>query len=263
MAQFEIITRQKEGVIEFNFEDLKRELTIAIEPYTSLVITEDMILEMKKVKAKLNTLQTQINKKRLEEERQFMIPFNVFKGQCKELMEIINPVVVNMDNQLKAFDEQKKAEKMEAITAFFIDQKFRTVSLDQLFDEKWLNATVSDKSWKEQLNGKIETIKAELALLDNFNVEDKELLKSFYLETLDMTGAKARYDAIQARKAKMIEVRVETPEIKENAPIASETATVTENEVLTRTFWVKGTREQIIALGNYMNSQNIEFGKVE
>lgn len=263
MSQFEIITSQTNGVIEFNFEDLKRELTIAIEPYTTLVIAEDKIIEGKKTKAGLNNLKKSINDKKIEVKKGFMSPYEVFESQAKELMAIIDKAVVNLDDQVKAFDESKKAEKAEAITHYFIDQKFRTVSLDQLFDEKWLNATVSDKSWKEQLNGKIETIKADLALLENFNVEDKDLLKSFYLESLDMTSAKSRYDRIQASKA---QVKIDTTQNtqEDNYTVKASVSPQTEpDDLMTRTFWVKGSLNQIIALGEYMNANNIAFGKVE
>lgn len=263
MAQFEIITSQEAGVIKFNFEELKKNLEIAIEPYTSMVITEDKIIEGKKTKAGLNTLKKSINDKKIEIKKVYMQPYEVVEAQMKELMAIIDTGVVNLDGQLKNYEEQKKAEKYELIKQYFNELLFGLVSFDRLFDEKWLNATVTDKQWKGELEAKINDVKSGLQVLENFGVEDKPLLKSLYLETLDMIVAKNRYDSIQASKAKVEAKPTENMAMPESLSKAIVEPENLGAEILTRTFWVKGTLNQIYALGEFMNANRITFGKVE
>lgn len=263
MSQFEIITNQATGAITFNFAELKNQLTEAIFPYTQLVVTEDSIQEGKKTRAKLNGLKKAINDKKIEVKKAFNEPYEVFENQVKELMTIIDKGSQNIDTQVKTFEEMQKQAKLGAIKEFYAELRFDLVSFEQLYDEKWLNATVTEKSWKEQLSGKVETVKVDLALLGNFDVEDKGMLKSFYLETLNMSMAKARYDALEARRAQIKQEPVSTPTPIEIVAESTPQGLQEVEEILTRSFWVKGTKNQIIALGNYMNANNMTFGKVE
>lgn len=269
MSQFEIITNQTKGEITFNFDQLKNQLTEAIIPFANLVVTEDSIQEGKKTRANLNNLKKAINDKKIEIKKEYMKPYEEVESQMKELISIIDTGVTNVDTQVKGFEEMKKQEKFAAIQSYFAELRFDLVSFDRLYDDKWLNATVTEKSWKEQLSGKVETVKADLALLGSFNVADTDLLKSMYLETLNMSVAKERYDAHTARLTKIQEESVQKPRIEvdetQNNAEGNYTVTVTvvDEEILTRTFWVSGTATQIIALGNYMKANGMTFGKVE
>lgn len=263
MSQFEIITSQTSGVIEFNFEELKRNLLIAIEPYASMVVTEDTINEGKKTRANLNNLKKSINDKKIEVKKEFMKPYEEKENQFKELISIIDTGVSNLDGQVKTFEEIKKLEKSEAIKSYFDSLNFGLVPYEKLFDEKWLNVTVKD--WDKQLISKIEKIQADLVLMESFNVEDVTLLKSLYLDVLDLTVAKVRYDGMQARKELVKATMPIQPQTPIETPVIVLESVITKEveEILHRTFWVDGTHKQIVELGQYMNQNGITFGKVE
>ena len=52
--------------IDFNFEEMKAELTEKLTAYNALVVTEDSIRDAKADKAKLNKLRTAVEDKRKE-----------------------------------------------------------------------------------------------------------------------------------------------------------------------------------------------------
>lgn len=177
------------------------------------------------------------------------------------------------DSQVKSFEEREKAEKKQGITDYFNSLNFRLVPLEKLWDEKWLNKGCTEKSWKEQLSGKVEKIKVDLAIISQMEAEDKETLKAMYLDCLDVATAKSQYDVQMERKRQLEEAR-KVDELKRNesvpvnVPIYQKTA---ENvvsggekreELYTRAFRVVCTRQQIIDLGNFMNAHGIKFEKI-
>ena len=59
-------------------------------------------------------------------------------------------------------------------------------------------------------------VNQELSLINNFDVEDKELLKAYYLDTLNLALAKEKYDRNMASRARFVESKVETPQVELN-----------------------------------------------
>ena len=151
----------------------------------------------------------------------------------------------------------------------------RLIPLEKLWENSWLNKTCSEKSWKEQLSAKIEKIKVDLAIIGQMEAEDKETLKAMYLDCLDVSTAKHRYDEQVERKRKLEEARkaaeLRRQEAKPvNVPIYQKPAEMPVSggekveELYTRAFRVVGcTRQQIIDLGNWMNAHGIRFEKIE
>ena len=62
-------------IIDFNFEDMKSELSIKLKQYNALVVTEDSIKSAKDDKAQLNKLRTAIENKRKEIKNQCLAPY--------------------------------------------------------------------------------------------------------------------------------------------------------------------------------------------
>ena len=133
--------------IDFNYEELKAELTSKVSFYETLVYTDDQIKDAKADKANLNKLKRALNDERIRREKEYMQPFNVFKAQINEIIGIIDKPIAVIDEQVKAFDEKRKAEKQKAIEELFATIGFQNfVTLEKIWDPKWLNASVSMKS---------------------------------------------------------------------------------------------------------------------
>lgn len=72
--------------IDFNYEELKAELTSKVSFYETLVYTDDQIKDAKADKANLNKLKRALNDERIRREKEYMQPFNVFKAQINEII---------------------------------------------------------------------------------------------------------------------------------------------------------------------------------
>lgn len=175
--------------IQFNYEELKQELTEKVGMYETMVYTNDQIKEAKADKANLNKLKKALNDERIRREREYMQPFNDFKQKINEIISIIDKPVAVIDKQVKAFDEKKRQEKMEAIKKLYEESEHpEWLKLEQIFNERWLLASVSMRQVQDGMEGWFNEIKQSLDTLSNladFAFEATEVYKS----TLDINKA--------------------------------------------------------------------------
>lgn len=270
----ELQVNQQVGLLDWNFEELNKQLDVELKRFDGLVITEYEIKTGKAMRASLNNLAKAIEAKRREVKKEFCAPYDEFESQTKVLTQKISRVSLGIDAQIKDFEEKEKQAKKQEIVDYFDTLNFRLIPLEKLWENSWLNKTCSEKSWKEQLSGKIEKIKVDLAIIGQMEAEDKETLKAMYLDCLDVSTAKRRYDDQIERKRKLEEAR-KTAELQRkesaqaNVPIYQKPAETPVSggekagELYTRAFRVVGcTKQQIIDLGNWMNAHGIKFEKI-
>lgn len=198
--------------IDFNYTELKQELTEKVKMYETLVYTDDQIKQAKTDKANLNKLKKALNDERIRREKEYMKPFNEFKAQINEIIGIIDKPIAIINKQVKEAEEQKKLEKAHAIEELFEEMtKPEWVKLQAIYNSKWLNATSSMKSIREEIESRLEQINNDLATLSNlpeFGFEATEVYKS----TLDINKAVnegKRLAEIQKRKEEQERLRAE------------------------------------------------------
>lgn len=190
--------------IQFNYEELKQELTEKVSMYETMVYTDDQIKEAKADKANLNKLKKALNDERIRREREYMQPFNDFKSKINEIISIIDKPVAVIDKQVKAFDEKKKLEKFEAIKELFENaaDKPEWLKLEQILSDRWLLASVSMRQVQDGIEGWINEINSNLVILaelPKYSFEATEMYKS----SLDIKKAVSegkRLAEIQKRK---------------------------------------------------------------
>lgn len=175
--------------ISFNYEELKAELTEKVAFYETLVYTDDQVKDAKADRATLNKLKKTLNDERIRREKEYMQPFNEFKAQVNEIIGIIDKPIAVIDKQVKEFEDQKKANKQNAIEELFATIGFQNfVTLEKIWDPKWLNASVSMKSIEEQMRSRMYQIGDDVLTLHNlpeFGFEATEV----YKQTLDINKA--------------------------------------------------------------------------
>lgn len=274
--------------ISFNYEELKAELTEKVAFYETLVYTDDQVKDAKADRATLNKLKKTLNDERIRREKEYMQPFNEFKAQVNEIIGIIDKPIAVIDKQVKEFEDQKKANKQKDIEELFASIGFQSfVTLDKIWDPKWLNASVSMKSIEEQMKAKMYEIGNgvfTLSRLPEFGFEATEVFR----QTLDINKAiseakrmseiaKAKADAEAKKKAaeesRKAEEERKAKEIKEEQtvivptepheqaatpPEPVQSADSTQERMVVR-FEVLLTTEDAYALKEFFKSRSIEF----
>ena len=190
--------------IKWNNEELKAEIAKAVEDYQNLVVTPETEKDCKDTRAKLNKLRTAIEDTRKEMKRRVNEPYAIFEKQVKEVEAPIDQAMQNLDKQLAEIKVMRQEAKRKQIKeAYEKGIAPEWLKLEQIWDEKWLNVSVSMNDIIKSIDEKISHINANLGVIANlpeFAFEAEEL----YKQTLDFKGAveKAKQMSdIQKRKA--------------------------------------------------------------
>lgn len=265
-------------VIEFNFEELKNEITERASTYMNLVYTDNQIQDAKKDRAALNKFVKALSDERIKIKKECMKPYEDFEKKIKELDGIVNKAILNIDSQVKAYDEQKKAEKLEQIQDYWnrVTCPNHPLKLERVMDSKWLNATVSMKSIQEAINGILAKYAEDIATLQKLPEFSFEALE-VYKDTLDlnksifegarlseMAKRKAEEKRLEAeRKAEQERQKAEAEFAKHMNPHVEEPAVVEEKPTEPLKEWISFsallTTEDALALRDFFQSRNIEF----
>jgi len=215
--------------IDWNYEELKAEITEKAKTYETMVYTDDQIKLAKSDKAKLNHLKKALNDERIAREREYMKPFNEFKSQINEIISIIDKPVSIIDKQVKEYDQIKKREKAKKCLEIFeeLNCKYDWLDYSKINNPKWSNATFTLKKVQEEIEGKLTQIENDLNTLSSLEAYSFEAIEE-YKTSLDVGRAIAegqRLVDIQKRKEEMERQKAEQERIqKENERKAQELA---------------------------------------
>lgn len=292
MLELRIISPQENGFvqeIEWNNEELKTAIAKKMEDYKGLVFTEETIADSKKDRADLNKLRGAIDNERKRIKKMCMEPYDKFEKEVKEVLGLVDEQINAIDVQIKEVEQIKREEKRKTVQELFESigfQKF--VTLEMIWDEKWLNASVSLSKVENQMKETMYRIGEDVGTiirLPEFSFEAMEV----YKKTLDLTQAikkgqeladiqKRKEEALARQKAEEERRKAEEAAAgkeSENPEDAADThdapkkaeendyTRVVSEPVMRIDFRVWGTKEQILALRDYMKQNNLKFGKVE
>jgi len=202
-----IISPTEEGYIkeiEFNKEDLKKQLAVKLETYKGMVYSDEQIKIAKGDRADLNKLKKAIEKKRLEVKRQCLAPYVTFEVDVKELLSLIDEPIEEIDIQVKAYEKKVEEEKLIDIEAFYnesIGDLLTILPYTKLFNPKWANVSVNMASIKKEITEDIDKVTKDLDIITGLKSEFETEIKSVYLEELDLTAALSKRTVLEKNKA--------------------------------------------------------------
>lgn len=256
--------------IEWNYEELKAELSQKLEEYKGLVYTEEQIKEAKADRAKLNALATAIDDKRKQIKKQCLQPYEQFEAQIKDLLAVIKEPVALIDSQIKGYEEEKKAKKLEEVKALFeklkdaAGEELEFISFEQVFEDKFLNASLSLKMVETVISNKFNSIKHDIktiAELKDYSFEATEV----YKETLSLNEAleKAKHMVDIAEKKKAEEERKEQE--KEGVALDPQEAEETDADVKREwtAFEAYLSAKEAKMLAAWLKLNNIKIRRIE
>lgn len=288
--------------IDWNYEELKQEITTRANDYKTLVYTDDNIKDSKSDRANLNKFIKVLDTKRKDVKKMMLEPYTEFESQVKELIGIIGEANNNIDSQVKAYEQKKRDEKLVKVQEIYDgifggSDLLSVITWERAFKPTYLNATTTLKSIKTEMTELLERVTNELNIIDNDNGEYQFEMKEAYLKDFNMAEAlsvKQRFEENARRKAEYeakrqaeLEARREREkaeaekianagnlhipkeaEAEHVKAVANDTAQSigiedVKEEVIELAFRVRATASQLEGLKNYLKSNNIEFGPVK
>lgn len=258
--------------IEFNYDEIKSEMEEKVAVYKKMVYTDDQIKDAKADRAELNKMVKMLEDKRKEIKAMCLAPYEKFEVQMKDLVAVVNEPINVIDTQIKAYEDQKKEEKRAEIEAYYATLDFMGVELKQIFDPKWLNASVSINAVHDALEKRSQEIRTDVATLSALPEYAFEAV-DMYHKTLDLRQAIAeatRLKDLDERKKAAEEIKVapkEPEKIAEPEPIIPEDNFMPdfgeikdsrENVV----FKVFATPDEIVKITDFLMVNKIQFDRI-
>ena len=269
-----------------NLAALKAELTPKLDYYNKLVVTADSIKAAKADKAALNKLKTAIEDQRKAIKKQYLEPYTILETQCKEVVALIDAPISAIDKQIKVFEEMDDNNKYKELTdAFEKLEPPEWIKLEDVLNPKWKNKTQKTDALITELTAAVKELVDGIEKISEMYKDEPYLLsiteffkqhKDFSKTAVYAAQMNTAYKKEQAAKAAAEAAAQNT---LQNAP--QDAATVSNESILPQQqtqqetqseqpqklfkgrFEVEGTKEQIIALGNYMKSTGIKFTTIK
>ena len=262
--------------VKWNYEELKGQLVAALESYKGRIYTEETISEAKKDRASLNKLASAIDTRRKEMKARYLAPYEEFEAQAVELTGLVKQQAAEIDAQVKAFDEARRAEKQEHIRTMYaavMGDLAALVPYERLHNPKWLNVTTSMNAIEAEIIEKAENIRAAMASIDALGLADDMAahVKRVYLERLDLAAALAEKDRIERERQALAAYEATTKGEPEKAteqqtealpPEPAEKPTTAVPAMYTVDFRVWATAEQLATLKTFLVDNGVKYGKV-
>ncbi len=269
-------------------EKIRKELkTFTVERYL------DNPGAAKSDKAILTKVKETISDKRKEVIAKWNEPLNAFLDEMKGLEKDVSNAYDGLNDIVKQAEKAEKEKKRKEIETYWHTLGVSIVTLDRIFNPKWLNKTFSMNDVMKEVEEKVEKIMNDFSVINLNKDEDTEILRSIYLETLDLNAALEKNKQLKANREKVrIEAEKENAEkiaiLTENSEIQAEfaenpqkmaenvqkteenaekTAELKSNpaendsSIYRYRIEVSGTREQLLALRAYIDKNKISYQK--
>ena len=196
--------------IDWNFEDLKNEISKKSNEYMNLVYSDEQIKDAKKDRASLNKLIKALEDKRKEIKKEVMVPYHDFENKEKELVSIINKAVSNIDSQIKGYEQGLREEKRTKVKEIYkecIGDLESLIPFEKAFKESYLNAGTTLKSIREEMTELYERVDREMKIITADASPYIQSMRQVYRETLDFSLAMKKKQELE--EAEQLRIRTE------------------------------------------------------
>lgn len=280
MKDLQIITNSfTPAKVDFNYEQISKQLDVLLEKYEGLVFTEVTVGECKKTIAELRKGQRSLDDFRKKTKKKLTESVTEFENDCKKLYKKFDTVIDPLTEQADVFEEQRREEKRKQVQKI-VDKIIEKQGLNEKYaghltiQDQYLNKSKTIKSIKEEL---IETAE-NLGVQQDKEEADKELIKA----RIELVNVKCGVDLQDTNYIRLLEYEDiaevlekitadgETLKEKREAPVVQappvqpvqEIPTPKEDEeIFVEKYEIEGTSEQLDALEDYLD-KNFSTWKV-
>lgn len=286
ITDFELNAEIVAGSLKSNAIELRKRIETELKNY-SVEKYIDNPDAAKSDKALLNKVKDSIASKRKEVTKAWNQPLDDFLNEMKALENAVSNASSQINEIVKAAENQEKETKRNQIAQYWSTLDFTLVSLERIFNPKWLNKTFQLKDIMLEIEQITEKITTELTTIKSMSDEDSEILCSFYIDTLDLNATLQKGNQLKANREKLKELKpaVTTVTTVQNAEkngyseekpaisILSEDKKtmyvenlsnngVVGKDVMSFTLKLYGTKEQLVALRKYIDTNGIKYEKI-
>lgn len=194
MNELQVKVQQTPGTVTWNYEDLKKAITNALEVYKTTEYDDSNIGQAKKDRAMLNNLSKSVNARKIEIKKKCLEPYELIETQAKELMAIIQEPIAVIDERLTEYETARRKKARAAILEYMqkafegIEQQIADKAKNALYDDRWENATAKKSEWQTAIDARADAIRSDLQVLAG--IEEK--FRSYAMDAYRPTDIRMR-----------------------------------------------------------------------
>lgn len=266
MLELSNVEAKIEGLstIVSNMDQVKNQALAIKDHYEKLVITEDMLKDIKKEKAEVNKAKDAVSTYRKKIVKDFNKPLEEFTNLAKETEKALGDVYCSINEQVAKYENETKAKKEEEVKAYFEEYSeylgIDFVSYERLGITVTLSASL--KSLKAAVKSFLDKIKEDLDVIAT-QADQVEILAE-YKTNLNMS---ASIKAVSDRKRREAEERAkieakEAPNVTLQEIVEPEVHApeeVKEEPIYTMAFKVEGTMNQLKKVKEFLEKEGIKY----
>ena len=262
----ELHVSQQLGIISTNLDAIEKELKEQMSEYKNYVVTQDSIVSDKKVLAELRKLKKTMEDARKSVKAEWEKPYKDFETRYKEVLELVDKPINEIDSQLKLFEEDRIAAKKEHIKELYtenIDGLERFLPFDTIFNPKWTNASTKDQDIVYDISEKKLKVTTDLDALNALGSEIyDEVIETYIRSGNNLASAIQRNNQWIADKTRTVEQIKETAK-EEPKPKAEAMGTLNDMVTLTKTVTFIVSKDDEESVENLLTLSDISYRKIE
>lgn len=256
--------------VEDNIIDAKEYALSLKEYYSKLVFSEEQLSEAKNERASINKVVKKIADYRKNIVAEFKKPIELFETTAKETEKILKETADFVDVQVKNFENKEKEEKLESIREIFnqlAEELKEILTLEKIFDMKWLNKTVKLPTIEEEIKSKLDGIRQGFRAIEELHSEfELEVKNTFIEEHFDLSKAIFKNTQLTEQKkvlAKVEEKKEEIVQEKVETMLKEEVKEDVSDPIMTYTLKITAPLSKQKALKQFLDLNNMDYKKVE
>lgn len=196
------------GAIQTNMDTVKEQLAVVVSQYEGLVFTEDSKTDAKKTVAELRKLRKDIDDRRKEVKKQWLVPYEQFEMEVKGLLVMVDRPIDQINGQVEAFEQKRLEERSAEIKAIYeeeIGDFGDFLPLHRIRDEKWNNVSTSAKAIRKAMSEVIASARAGKTAIESMQSDAVPAALKKFQTTLNLTDAIAYINQYEAQRAQMLQ----------------------------------------------------------
>lgn len=209
------------GTITDNLNEVELSIREKTQEYMTVVVTEDTVKDGKKLIADIRKEKKTLDDERKAIKSRWMAPYDAFEKRVKQMISLYDEPVRAISSQIEAFEEQRRKEKRTLIEAVYDSVKGDLADylpLDQIYNQKWENATCTEKKIREDIQMAFDQMSLSVSTIKTMHSEFGEDALQVLKETGNLQMAVARINDLQENKQRFLEQAETAQEEKTVAP---------------------------------------------
>lgn len=258
-----LIVLKQLPIIEEHLANVKVEATKKCDEALALVVTEDTVKDIKKVRTSLNKEFGELEKARKDVKAKINQPYKDFETIYNDAVNVYKDADAKLKARIDEAEDKLKEDKKQKVITYF-NEYAESLSIDFVkYEDARINVTLSAsmKSLKTEAKDFLDKINQDIALIDTQDNKAEILVE--YKTSLNVSQAITtvveRHKAIEDEQSKITleeekheQVQEVVQKVDEILAPPTEEPTEIEEKVYIAKFKVTGTIEQLKALKKFL-----------